>query len=182
MAHTQNWHLRRVTATDTNALHGLLCIPQVYRYLADNVVPPRSAVEHWIELSDRDFNDCGIGLWVLEDGDGQLAGCVRLEANPADRSAELTYVLHPQFWGLGLATRMSWTVMQLAFSRGNIEQIIAGADEPNTASFAVMRRLGMTFLRAVQYPMGPGAEYVFRRTDPAPSPVPEVIPEYRGIR
>ncbi len=181
MAREQDWHLRRAAATDTSALHELLCIPEVYRYLADNVVPPRSGVEQWIARSDRDFNTCGIGLWVLEDGNGQLAGCVRLEADAAGCSAELTYVLHPQFWGLGLATRMSWTVMQLAFARSTIGQIIAGADGPNTASFAVMRRLGMTFLRSVQYPLGPGAEYVFHRTDPTPSPVPEVIVAYPGV-
>jgi RimJ/RimL family protein N-acetyltransferase len=182
MVHKRDWRLRRATVTDTSALHGLLCIPEVYRYLADNEEPPRSAVEHWIARSDRDFSESGIGLWLLEDSNGKLVGCVRLEVNLADRSAELTYVLHPEVWRLGLATRMSWSVMQLAFSRSNIEQIVAGADGPNTASFAVMRRLGMTFLRAVQYPMGPGAEYVFHKSDPAPSPVPEVIPEYPGVR
>ena len=182
MAREQDWHLRRVGDADTNALYELMCLPEVYRYLADNMVPPRSVLEHWIERSHQDFSKSGIGLWILEDGAGQLVGCVRLEANLASRSAELTYVLHPQFWGLGLATRMSWTVMQLAFSRSPIDHIIAGADGPNTASLAVMRRLGMTFLRNAQYPAGPGVEYVFRRTDPAPSPVPEVIPEYAGAR
>lgn len=87
-----------------------------------------------------------------------------------------------QFWGMGLATRMSWTVMQFAFSRGSIDRIIAGADGPNTASLAVMQRLGMTFLQSVQYPAGLGAEYIFRRTDPAPSPIPAVIPEHPGPR
>jgi ribosomal-protein-alanine N-acetyltransferase len=159
-----------------------MCIPAVYRYLADNAVPPRSVLEHWIARSHHDFTERNMGLWVLEHSDGQLAGCVRLEAAPANRSAELTYVLHPQFWELGLATRLSWSVMQLAFARSDIEQIIAGADDPNTASFAVMQRLGMTFVRHVQYPAGPGREYIFRRTDPAPVPVPAVIPEYCGAR
>jgi ribosomal-protein-alanine N-acetyltransferase len=177
MAHAHDWHLRRVVGADTSALYELLCLPEVYRYLADNRVPPRSVLEHWIERSHQDFRDSGIGLWVLKNGEGQLAGCVRLEARPANRAAELTYVLHPQFWGLGLATRMSWTVMQLAFARSPIDHIIAGTDGPNTASLAVMQRLGMTFLRHVQYPAGPGVEYVFRRTDPAPSPLPAVIPE-----
>ena len=165
-----------------NALYNLMCIPKVYRYLADNAVPPRSVLADWIVRSHHDFTEHGIGLWVLENSDGQLAGCVRLEADPASRSAELTYVLHPQFWGLGLATRMSWSVIQLAFARSNIEQIIAGADDPNTASFAVMQRLGMTFVRHVQYPASPGKEFVFRRTDSAPSPVPEPIPAYCGVQ
>lgn len=78
-------------------------------------------------------------------------------------------------WGAGLATRMSWTVMQLAFQGGCIDRIVAGADAPNTASVAVMRRPGMTFLRSVAYPAGPGVEYAFRRGDPAPAPLPEPI-------
>jgi [ribosomal protein S5]-alanine N-acetyltransferase len=178
MSRELGWYLRRVADADTNALYDVMCIPAVYRYLADNAVPPRSVLEHWIARSHHDFKERNIGLWVLENSEKHLAGCVRLEAQPASRSAELTYVLHPQFWKLGLATRMSWSVMQLAFARSNIEQIIAGADGPNTASFAVMQRLGMTLWRHVEYPAGPGREYIFRKTDPAPVPVPEVIPEY----
>jgi ribosomal-protein-alanine N-acetyltransferase len=173
-----NWRLRRVADSDIDALYELMCIPLVYRYLADNVVPPRAVLEHWVERSHLNFNQSGVGLWLLENHESQLAGCVRLDPDLDARSAELTYVLHPQVWGLGLATRMSWTVMQLAFSTGNIDRIIAGADEPNVASLAVMQRLGMTFLRTVQYPLGPGREYVFHGTDAAPSPEPELIPEH----
>ncbi len=180
MTREQGWHLRRVGDPDTDPLYELMCIPAVYRYLADNQVPPRAVLEDWIARSHQDFEESGIGLWVLEDRDGQLAGCVRLEATPASRSAELTYVLYPQVWGVGLATRMSWTVMQHAFPQSAIDFIIAGTDGPNTASLAVMRRLGMTFRRTVQYPAGPGVEYLFQRTDLAPSPVPEVIPIYEG--
>jgi [ribosomal protein S5]-alanine N-acetyltransferase len=178
MAHEQGWPLRRVADVDMNALYDVMCIPEVYHYLADNEVPPRSALEHWITCSHHDFKESGIALWVLENREGRLAGCVRLKGDPTDRSAELTYVLHPQFWELGLATRMSWSVMQIAFAQGNIEQIIAGADDPNTASFAVMQRLRMTFWRHVEYPAGPGREYIFRKTDPAPLLAPELIPAY----
>jgi hypothetical protein len=62
-------------------------------------------------------------------------------------------LLHPRWWGHGLATRMSWTVMHQAFEAGHVEHIVAGADTPNTASVAVMRRLGMQVLRTVQYPL-----------------------------
>ncbi len=86
-----------------------------------------------------------------------------------------TYLLHPQYWGQGFATRMSWTVIQQAFETGHVDQIVAGADAPNTASVNVMRRLGMTFLRTVQYPLGPGVEYTYRRDDPVPIPLPMII-------
>jgi ribosomal-protein-alanine N-acetyltransferase len=176
MVSSQRWTLRRVAEADTIGLHELMRLPPVYRYLADGAAPPREAVEHWIESSHADFHEHGFGLWLLESDSAELGGCVRLEAKTEPRSAELTYILDPRFWGRGLATRMSWTVMQHAFRGAHVDQIVAGADQPNTASVAVMQRLGMTFLRAVQYPAGPGVEYVFRRGDPAPPRLPETIP------
>jgi [ribosomal protein S5]-alanine N-acetyltransferase len=175
MVPARNWVLRPVVDEDTDRLYALMCIPEVYRYLADGVVPPRAVLEYWIARSYTDFAAHNIGLWVLEDDHAVLAGCVRLEPQVGPRSAELTYVLHPQFWGLGLATRMSWTVMQHALQSSCVDQIVAGAEQPNTASIAVMCRLGMTFLRYVQYPAGPGVEYVFRCGDPSPAQSPQTI-------
>ena len=62
-------------------------------------------------------------------------------------------------WGLGFAPRMAHTVMKRAFETGLIATIWAGADAPNQASLAVMKRLGMQFRREVQYPLGDGMEY-----------------------
>ncbi len=174
MATAQRWHLRRATASDANQIHVLMCVPAVYRYLADGTAPPRSVVERWIELSEAEPSASGLGLWLLEH-DATVGGCVLLEMRTEPRSAELTYLLHPQFWGQGLATRMSWTLMRRAFDSGHVEQVFAGADRPNTASLAVMQRLGMTYLRAVEYPAGPGVEYVCHRSA-TPSVTPQVVP------
>jgi RimJ/RimL family protein N-acetyltransferase len=148
----------------------------VYRYLTDGTVLSRVRAEQWIARTQAGVVVDGMGLWMLEESEGHLAGSVSLEMQRQPRSAELTYLLHPRYWGQGLATRMSWTVMQRAFESGHVDQIVAGADTPNTASVAVMRRLGMQFLRTVQYPLGPGVEYVYRRDDSAPVPLPTAIP------
>jgi RimJ/RimL family protein N-acetyltransferase len=47
---------------------------------------------------------------------------------------------------------------------------------PNTASLAVMRRLGMRFHRSVKYPLGPGTEYILHRDDGGPVRRPALIP------
>jgi ribosomal-protein-alanine N-acetyltransferase len=176
MAHRPTWYLRRTAAADAERLYALLCLPEVYRYLTDGAAPSRARVEQWIARTQPEVVVDGMGLWLLEDQERHLAGGVSLEQYRQPRSAELIYLLHPQFWGQGLATRMSWTVMQQAFAAGHVEQIVAGADLPNTASVAVMRRLGMQWRRAVQYPLGPGVEYVARHDDPAPKWVPMTIP------
>jgi ribosomal-protein-alanine N-acetyltransferase len=112
---------------------------------------------------------------AAEGAPGSLAGLVRLETLAEARSAELTYVVEPRHPGRGLATRMSWTVLQHAFGSGRFDTIVAGADVPNEASVRVMQRLGMSFRRSVRYPAGPGVEYVSRREDPAPQPMPRAI-------
>lgn len=169
------WRLHRATERDVDALYELVCVPEVYRYLADGAAPPRWRAEEWIGLNRTEPVSAGQGLWLLEDGTGGLRGCTSLEADDRPRTAELIYVLHPEVWGRGLATRMSWTVVEHAFRNGSVDRIVAGADEPNRASIAVMQRLGMRHLRAVEYPLGPGVEYVLLRDDPAPDPLPAPI-------
>jgi RimJ/RimL family protein N-acetyltransferase len=165
--------LRPALPADVDAIHGLFGVPAVYRYLADGTAPPRSESEAWVAAST--IGDAAVGLWLLCRNGGRLDGCVRLAALAEPRVAELTYLLHPRAWRQGLATRMGWTVVQRAFASGRIDTIIAGADMPNIASIAVMRRLGMQFLREVEYPLGAGVEYCLQRDDPLPDPLPQTI-------
>lgn len=167
--------LRRATERDVDALHALLRVPEVYRFLCDGVAPPRSAAEEWIALNRPTNSSPGLGLWLLEAGSSRLAGSVALEPGTDSRTAELDYVLHPEHWGRGLATRASWTIVESALGAVGLEAVVAGTDVPNRASVDVMRRLGMRFLRDVTYPLGPGVQYVRRRGDPPPELVPEPI-------
>lgn len=162
------WHLRRAVAEDAEAVHALAAQPAVYRYLFDGAAPELAPLRDWLMESAVFAGRPGLGLWILGGAGQACAGCVRL--HPAARlpSAELTYMLEPGLWGRGLATRMSWTVIREAFTRGGIDCVLAGADLPNGASRAVMRRLGMRFLREARYPLGAGVEYILRRSDPGP--------------
>ena len=66
-AKTLEWHLRRASEQDVDALHALLRVPEVYRYLSDGVPPPRWRAEKWIELNRAENAASGLGLWLLED-------------------------------------------------------------------------------------------------------------------
>jgi RimJ/RimL family protein N-acetyltransferase len=160
---------------DGDRLHELFVVPLVYRYLADGVPPARHITSAWIERSAQDRAQADVGLWLLVDADDRIAGCVRTHLLDALHTAELTYVLHPGLWGRGLATRMGWTAMQAAFDDGRIERVIAGTDDPNVASRAVMERLGMRFLRTTRNPRWTGVEYFRGRDDAPPVPVPGLI-------
>jgi len=168
--------LRPAADDDFDALHALFCLPDVYRYLGDGAPPAAEITHEWIR---RSHEDCaavtGVGLWVLETSGPSPWGCVRMHLTDEPRSAELSYVLHPTLWGRGIATAMSWTALESAFGGGGIDRVVAGTDDPNTASLAVMRRLGMRFLRRTQNPRWTGVEYVRERTDPPPDPLPGTV-------
>ena len=164
--------LRLLDAASTGKVHELLVVPEVYHYLADGEPPPLSIAEQWCESAVPDWQDFGGGLWALVGpsptaAKPKLLGLVQL-ADFVDGRAELTYLLHPEVWGQGWATRMAHSAMGLCFERTRVDCIWAGADAPNTASIAVLHRLGMSFARNVVYPAGPGVEYELSAADYVP--------------
>lgn len=167
--------LRSATPQDEGKIHKVFCVPEVFEYLADGKKPPPSIASAWINSAATDLAEYGGGLWVLVDeADLCVGGLVRL-AGDDNGELELTYLLHPSLWGLGFATRMAHTVMKQAFGAGLVSTIWAGADAPNKASFAVMKRLGMQFRREVQYPLGTGMEYQMKAGDFDPARI-ETLP------
>jgi RimJ/RimL family protein N-acetyltransferase len=171
-----SWGLRPATLDDVDGLHALACEPLVYRYLYDGAAPDRELIARIVARAAEDAAGTGLGLWILEGEGVRHGGCVQLQ--PGDmgpRCATLAYLLDPAHWRRGLATSMAWTAITRAFQTG-IDMVVAGTDAPNTASLAVMRRLGMRFLRDVSFPLGPGVEYVLSRGDPGPEPSPALLP------
>ena len=155
-----DFYLRHVSLdVEEEEIHELLCVPEVYEYLADGVEPPLSIAQEWIRGSARDFGEFGGGLWALESSQGcEVLGLTRL-SDFDEGEMQLTYLLHPDLWSRGYATRMAYTVMHRVFAARAASSIWAGADVANEASVAVMRKLGMAFRRDVDYPAGPGIEY-----------------------
>jgi ribosomal-protein-alanine N-acetyltransferase len=171
-----DWRLRPADLSDIDGLHALEANPLVYRYLCDGVAPDKDFIARAVAQSVANAGETGLGMWFLEDVSTRYAGCVEIRPYPSPRSAELIYLLDPRYWGQGLALRMAWTAITHAFSSLQIDSVIAGTDLPNTASLAVMRRLGMRFHKDVHYPLGPGVEYVIHQDDVGPLPKPVLIP------
>ena len=137
--------------------------------------PDKEYITRLVAQSVANAGETGLGMWFLENVSTRYAGSVELRPYPSPRSAELTHLLDPRYWGQGLALRMAWTAITHTFLSSQIDSVIAGTDLPNTASLAVMRRLGMRFHKDVQYPLGARVEYVIHRDDVGPLPKPVLI-------
>jgi len=156
---------RPVVGSDLEVLEALFTDPDVRRYLWDNRVASREETEAVIDKSAGLFDESGSGLWLLFRGADRAAigfcGFMLFREPP---ELELIYGLLPAHWGKGLATEAARAMIRYGFEQLGFARIKASADGPNTKSFGVMERAGMTFERRTG---APGAETLFYTLDRA---------------
>ncbi|MBA3726118.1 MAG: GNAT family N-acetyltransferase [Armatimonadetes bacterium] len=80
---------------------------------------------------------------TLRGDDRPIGGC-GINPTPAHRRAEIGYILHPEHWGMGLATEAAARLIQHGFEDLGLNRIYARADTRNPASRRVMEKAGMT--------------------------------------
>jgi [ribosomal protein S5]-alanine N-acetyltransferase len=151
--------LRPVTADDHAVLLAHWTQPDVRRFLFDGTALSAAEVAETIEESIGDFAARGYGTWLVELGSGTgLVGTAGLR--PLEESGlEIFYSLTPGAWGHGYATEAARAVMEYGLGPLGLAEVLAEVDESNTASVAVVKRLGMTPYAVVPGVLGPMARY-----------------------
>lgn len=144
---TERLQLRPLAEGHTDALCAQWNDPDVGRFLWDGEPVSRQTVTEVIAASRRSFAAEGFGLYAvaLRSAPGEVVGFAGLRTVGETQEVELLYALLPAHWGRGLATEAARAVLDRAFATLPLSQVVAGADPPNAASFAVMERLGMTY-------------------------------------
>ena len=164
--HTERLILRPVTADDHATLLAHWAAPDVRRFLFDGAMPSAAEVTKAIEDSTRDFGRAVYGLWRIHEEDGaDLGGTTGLRPLE-DIGLEIFYSLAPGSWGRGYATEAARAVLDHALGPLGLREVLAEVDEGNTASIAVIERLGMIPFGVVPGLLGPMTRY---RKTPAPS-------------
>jgi len=83
--------------------------------------------------------------------DGELIGHGGLNFVPEFGETEVLWALHPDAWGKGYATEVARAALGYGFDTLGLELIFAITLPDNVASQAVMKRLGLTYRRRVEY-------------------------------
>ena len=125
-------------------LHDLFTDADVRRHLLDDVVVSREWVEKEVLSSRARFAESGCGLWTLtERGRDAIVGFVGFRPFFDPPELQLLYGLLPSVWGRGYATEAARAAIDHAFGVLGLEEVYAASDPPNTASIALLGRLGM---------------------------------------
>lgn len=156
---TERLMLRPVTADDHAALLSHWVAPDVRRFLFDGAALSAAEISVAIADSTADFTRAGYGLWLVYEKDGaDLIGTAGLRPLE-DLGQEIFYSLTPGSWGRGYATEAARAVLDHALGPLGLPEVLAEVDEGNTASIAVIERLGMTPFDVVPGELGPMVRY-----------------------
>jgi RimJ/RimL family protein N-acetyltransferase len=144
---TERLRLRAFTLDDVDALYDLRSREDVVRWLYHEPFTPADAAAYAAKRA--------AALELAADGDaillaaeardtGALVGDCMLRLLSAEhRGGEIGYIVHPDHQGNGYATEMARELLRAGFEEAGLHRLIARCEPRNTASAAVMERLGM---------------------------------------
>lgn len=64
--------------------------------------------------------------------------------NQINKCAEIGYVVHPDYWGMGIGTLAANKLLEIGFSNLHLHRIYAKCDARNIGSAKVLEKVGMT--------------------------------------
>lgn len=134
-------------ATDVDAVHAYQSREDVCRYIPYFPRTREQVAERLADPRNRStIEEAGqvLSLAVVVRETGRLIGdAILVWTSEEHRGGEIGYVLHPDEHGRGYATETCQALLALAFDGLGLHRVIGRIDQRNTASAAVLRRLGM---------------------------------------
>ncbi|MGZ5905971.1 MAG: GNAT family N-acetyltransferase [Reyranella sp.] len=147
---TERLTLRPLVPADAEAYAAMRFHPQVVKWLPPAAGDPAAMGRSTIERFAAGWQTRGYGPWgvFLEE---RLIGHGGLNYVPEFSETEVLWALHPDAWGHGYATEMARAALAYGFDTLGLDPIFAMTLPDNHASQAVMKRLGLTYRRKVEY-------------------------------
>ena len=144
---TKRLLLRRMRVDDADNMYAYANRADVTRFLTWSPHPNRKyTVEYLQYLASRyrvgDFYDWGV---TLRSTDKLIGTCGFTAFDFAHNSAQVGYVLNPEYWGQGIIPEALHAVMRFGFHELNLHRIEAQYIIGNNRSRRVMEKVGMTY-------------------------------------
>lgn len=133
---TPRLKLRSARADDLEAMHAVLSDARATRWWS---TPPHETLEQTARWLDG----------MIANGPDQPDFVVETEGRVIGKAGffelpEVGYILHPDFWGRGLATEAVGAAVDHVFATRDIETLTADVDPENAGSIRLLERLGFT--------------------------------------
>ena len=145
ISETLSVRLRPVDTGDVDSAYEMLSDWQVVRFM---LFPLYSKPDTEKFIRDS-MNDTGSAAWrsvvraVVDAESDELAGLCGIAILGGSEEGEIWYLVHPRYWGRGLATAAAAGLLHLGFGELGLHRIWACCLPENPASARVLEKLGM---------------------------------------
>jgi RimJ/RimL family protein N-acetyltransferase len=147
IARTERLAIRHFRRDDLDDLQDLCGDAEAMRYVGDGQPLTRAQTAEWIEVSQVNYERYGFGCFAIASvADDRLIGYCGLVRPTPDGTAEIIYGLEKRSWGRGLTSEAAAVVIDLAFGRFGLAEVIATIDPDNLPSIRIAGKLGMRFV------------------------------------
>jgi RimJ/RimL family protein N-acetyltransferase len=149
--------LRRFTRDDLDDLVALDADPLVMRYVTGGRPTPRAELEEDVLPAFLAYYERGpgLGFWAaIEKSSGRFLGWFhfRPDVDAPAGEVELGYRLIRSAWGRGYATEGSKALIDKGFAELGVQRVVASSMFANVASWRVMEKAGLRFVRRFRQP------------------------------
>nr|WP_269329831.1 GNAT family N-acetyltransferase [Kineosporia babensis] len=142
--------IRRFTTSDLSDFLAYQADPVVRRFIPGEPMSQRQAASYLAVQAALDEH--AVNAWhayaVEHAGEQRVIGDVGIWlAEEPPRTGDVGFQFHPGFHGQGYAREAMHAFLPHVFETMDVETVTATCDTPNTASWGLMKRLGMRMVR-----------------------------------
>jgi [ribosomal protein S5]-alanine N-acetyltransferase len=141
--------LRRITEADAPLIFALNSSPDVLKYLHEPGLKDEADARRVItDIILPQYSLYNLGRWAIQiKENGAFAGWCGLKYRPELEEIDLGYRLMRQYWGHGYATEAAAHTLRYGQDVLNLETITGRAHVDNIASWTVLEKIGMQYVK-----------------------------------
>ena len=165
--------LRELLETDVDGIYELDSDPRVHTYLGNKPIKTKDKAAQIVHFVRKQYRELGIGRFAaIEKSSGDFIGWSGLKFNTGAKEAlngkqdfyDIGYRLIPRYWGKGYATESSLAALKYGFEKLKIDTICGAAEDANSASNKILKKIGLQFINEFIYEGKPVNWYELKRT------------------
>lgn len=142
---TERLLLRKMLPSDADDMYAYSCRPETSEYLLWSPHAAPSVTKKYLAFLQKQYKAAAFyDFAVVEKATGRMIGTCGFSSFDLDNnSAEIGYVLSPDYWGRGMATEAVRKILTFGFLDLSLHRICVRILDGNTASIRVAEKCGM---------------------------------------
>ncbi|GIN18498.1 N-acetyltransferase [Shouchella clausii] len=141
----KNVYLREFKIDDWHDVHAYASLEQVCRYQTWGPNNENDS-QNYVKQAIADARKCPrtrFAFAIALKNRERVVGAAELVIDSANSSGAIGYIVHPDYWGQGVATEAATCLKDDGFNRLKLHRIWATCDSRNIASAKVLKKVGM---------------------------------------